>query len=553
MKKYSALPFGLPALVVTGKGPIGEALKGLGLNPIGDKAGVYIGRPSVEQFAGIYNLVPEKDHYEPVPAGNANIKGYFAAIWLWRGVGAFFDLGGGGDKSQVLINAATCEEIAKKCLTKVQLDDGWKYGAKEDEKKKIKAHPSCYYMLSDAAVLSKSTRNHGEGKEYVYSDSKSAPVSGQGYVLPYFSGMLNGDPTYASETFINIFARSVSTSVDATIQILQNIRLGTRSLMTTENGKILQHIYQLIRLSARGGETGFLIANGGCYGGFFITGENSTLIARGKSDCMGSREECIELIKALNQHEEALIEIGSILTKIPVNGMAIDFDIERAKKSPRYVFGEIRRRGVESIEGDDAKVKKLLAKEIKRLRYEQEFWIINQENITRFITCIATNADLKDAPMLCEDSVLLNRSSIVEYLSVFGFNAPSIFNGDQAMKIPMPGTEDINLVEKDGKRRMPFIPYIIKGLNQASSDWGAVRSSGGFKYFAAKKGGAGKFDDVKKRSGVIDKKHLDEAYPLLKAWMHADMEQADIDKKRAAGDVNMEKSKKIKLDSSSLL
>jgi hypothetical protein len=268
---------------------------------------------------------------------------------------------------------------------------------------------------------------------------------------------------------------------------------------------------------------------------------------------MGSKEECIELIKGLNQHEEALIEIGSILTKIPVNGMSIDFDMERAKKSPRYVFGEIRRRGVESIEGDDAKVKKLLQKEIKRLRYEQEFWIINQENITRFITCIATNADLKDAPMLCEDSVLLNRSSIVEYLSVFGFNAPSIFNGDQTMKIPMPGTEDINLVEKDGKRRMPFIPYIIKGLNQASSDWGAVRSSGGFKYFAAKKGGAGKFDDVKKRSGVVDKKHLDEAYPLLKAWMHADMEQADIDKKRAAGDVNMEKSKKVKLDSSALL
>jgi hypothetical protein len=552
LKKYSALPFGLPSLVITGKGSLGASLEALGMKQTGEKKDVYVGHPSLEQFSGIYKLIPEKSHFEPVPAGNVNIKGYYAAIWLWRGVGAFFDMGGKGSTTEYQLGKEIIEMLGKKVLTEKEKSEGWKYGAKDDETKKIKATPYAILELEDSRLVARHYRNYGNGLEYTFSGS-TAPIEDQGFVFPYFSQMLNGDPSYACESFMSMFGKSVSENTDATVAILTNIRSGSRMLMNTDNGKVLQHIYQMISYSRKGGEKGIIISNGGCYAGFYISGSNTAFIARGRAAPIGTKEECIALAKDLNQHEEAIIDIGKILSEIPVNGMSLDFDVEMGARSPRYVYLEIRRRPIDAIEGNEGVVKKKLVVLIKKLRYNQEFWVISPENIVRFITLMSSGSTINDAPMLCDESIMLSRSTILEYLSVFGLNAPSIWNGEKQFKIPPPGTEDLNLVEKEGRQRLPLIPFITKGLNQAASDWGSVRASGGFKYFAAKKGGAGLFDDVKKRSGILDKKSLAECYPLLKAWIHADSGMVDLDKKKRQGeDISME-VKKAKLDVSDLL
>jgi len=93
LPKFDRFHFEAPTLIVEMKSG-GEVLHAYGMYETGtSKMGLYAGKPSSEHVKQIMQL--GIDFYESVPAGNVNLAGYAAYIQAWRGINAFFFLGGG--------------------------------------------------------------------------------------------------------------------------------------------------------------------------------------------------------------------------------------------------------------------------------------------------------------------------------------------------------------------------------------------------------------------------------------------------------------------------
>lgn len=98
LPKFDRFHFEAPTLIVEMKTG-GEALHAFGMFETGtSKMGLYAGKPNSEQMRQIMTM--GVDPYESVPAGNVNSSGYIAYIQAWRGINAFFYMGG-GDVSKV--------------------------------------------------------------------------------------------------------------------------------------------------------------------------------------------------------------------------------------------------------------------------------------------------------------------------------------------------------------------------------------------------------------------------------------------------------------------
>jgi len=98
LPKFDGTQFEAPTLIVEMKSG-GEVLHAFGMFETGtSKMGLYAGKPTPEQFRQIMAL--GMDVYESVPAGNVNCAGYAAFIQAWRGICAFFFVGGGDVSDQ---------------------------------------------------------------------------------------------------------------------------------------------------------------------------------------------------------------------------------------------------------------------------------------------------------------------------------------------------------------------------------------------------------------------------------------------------------------------
>lgn len=98
LHKFDKIHFEAPTLIVEMKSG-GEVLHSFGMFETGtSKMGLYAGKPSTEHFRQIMTL--GLDYYDTVPAGNVNLSGYAAFVQAWRGINAFFFMGGGDTKTE---------------------------------------------------------------------------------------------------------------------------------------------------------------------------------------------------------------------------------------------------------------------------------------------------------------------------------------------------------------------------------------------------------------------------------------------------------------------
>jgi len=90
---FDKFHFEAPTLIVKMESG-GEVLHAFGMFETGtSKMGLYAGQPSSDHVKQIMAL--GLDVYSNVPAGNVNLAGYCAYIQAWRGINAFFIVGGG--------------------------------------------------------------------------------------------------------------------------------------------------------------------------------------------------------------------------------------------------------------------------------------------------------------------------------------------------------------------------------------------------------------------------------------------------------------------------
>lgn len=173
------------------------------------------------------------------------------------------------------------------------------------------------------------------------------------------------------------------------------------------------------------------------------------------------------------------------------------------------------------------------------MRYQQTYWTINPENILMFLRYMLQRVDMMDEPMYLHTDVLMGRSSnILEYLSVFGGQAPSFYFGNVVKQIRNVNDVDPNLANVNNKRALPHIPFAIKGLIASALDWATVRRSKAFKFAGPKKNGQGApFSDAKARDGIITSPQFDAFYSSLRMWVYSGDSGTIVQKgKRKAGE-----------------
>jgi hypothetical protein len=522
-------PFEAPTLVVEMKSG-GEVLNSCGLYEVAaSKQAIYSGKPTVEQFKTICQQ--GIDFYQTIPAGNVNIAGFVAYVQAWRGITAFFAVGGGDVDSDGGLKAWLTPEGAKGLLPKeaipaVQAADGSLVREARAGKE------GGGWVTVDTPYLMFAT-----GAKPAYEGIPTLPAHEQnldfgGLLFPYFPEMIEPDVEFAFQVFISLYALCLESEEDKTAEAIAVHRRGFRYLANSHAGRIIQHVYLGVKLAIDSGAMLVLVKDGSEYAGFMLKGENFRVSVQNRVyQALSSKDLSTELA-TLDTHNQALRDLWEVLIAMSrIGGAEEERTFEEFAKNPRVMREMIQARDPEVILAKRAVITELIAD----IKFRQEFWEVTKANVCRFLTAMVYKYPLIDEPMYLHIDVLCNRSSdILAYLSVFGVQAPSVYHGSKTLGIGRPGEEDPNLKVEDGKRKVPHIPFVVKGLTSAALDWASVYKQKAFRFTPAetKFGGRG-FSSAKKRDGYVDNPDFERFYDELRKWVYTGVDApVKVGKKR---------------------
>jgi len=332
--------------------------------------------------------------------------------------------------------------------------------------------------------------------------------------------MLTADPETPFQHFLRLYRNCISDSPEETAQSLELIRRGFRFLASTSAGKVIQHIYFGIDLCIELGGHLYLIKDGAEYAGFAIRGDGLSLMSKNRLRHSYPQDEVVTALASLSTHATAVKEIYEAVVEVGrLDGGMDTITLDECQQNPRKLRELIQSRAAKEL----SMTRELIASKVSELRYRQTYWDITPKNILRFLQMMSQNASMMSEPMYLHIDVLTNKSSeILEYLSVFGAQAPSFYYGNSIKQIANTGTDDPNLRLVNGKRAVPHLPFVRKGLIAAAGDWATVRRTHAVKFQGPKKAGpnAG-FSDTKNRDGIMASPEFDDFYPLLRLWSYS--------------------------------
>lgn len=282
---------------------------------------------------------------------------------------------------------------------------------------------------------------------------------------------------------------------------------------------MIQHLYFGIQLAIDSGGRLIPIVDGAAYCGFVLKGDNLVVAVRNKIVKALEPEELQAQLRLLNTHQEAVEKIHQVVVELEKLRDLEDPSIESCTRNPRALRAMIQNRLATTLEPKKEKILEL----IQKLSYSQTFWDITSPNILRFLTLMDRKEDIFEEPMYIHGDVFFARASnILEYISVFGSQGPSIYEGTAAKQVCKPEDVDPNLHIIDGKRAVPHVPYKKTGIIQAAAGWATASKNHSFRYTPAKgKGMVTGFSDNKKRDGVIANPHFEAFYSSLRHWMYS--------------------------------
>jgi hypothetical protein len=230
-------------------------------------------------------------------------------------------------------------------------------------------------------------------------------------------------------------------------------------------------------------------------------------------------EELQKQLRLLNTHTEAVEKIHSMVFELEKLRDIDDPTVETCSRNPRALRQMIQNRPSLVIEPKKEKIIEL----IQKLSYSQTFWEVKADNILKFLLALDRHDDISEEPMYIHGDVFFARASnILEYISVFGSQGPSIYQGTAVKQIMRPELDDPNLHVVEKKRAVPHIPFKKVGIIQAAADWASVAKNHAFRYIPAKgKGQVSGFSDNKKRDGVIANPLFENFYSALRHWSYS--------------------------------
>jgi len=339
-----------------------------------------------------------------------------------------------------------------------------------------------------------------------------------GFIFPYFKEMLVADPDTPFQNFLRLYHHCFADDASEAGGNAELLRRGFRFLSSTPAGRVIQHVYFGINLCIDMGGRLHIIKDGSDYAGFAIEGENLSVLVRNRIKNSYQPDDIRVALESLSSHSAAVRKIYDILVAVGrVDGGEEQRTFEECVQNPRVIREMILARGAKDMNA----LRETLGERIGELKYRQTYWEDTSENLLKFIQKLTHGASMMNEPMYVHIDVMMNRSSnLLEYLSVFGSQAPSLYYGDTVKQIAATGKDDPNLRLINGKRALPYIPYVKKGLIAAAMDWATVHRSHAIKFQGprGKIGPNAPFADKKARTGLITAPQFDDFYSLLRLW-----------------------------------
>lgn len=293
-------------------------------------------------------------------------------------------------------------------------------------------------------------------------------------------------------------------------------------------GRMIQHIYFGIELAISMGCRQILIKDGAEYVGFILAGSGKSLVHKNRVLHSLTAEDLNSELRSLNEHSEAVRRMYELVVGIARWKDGQDPDLEEVMHNPRKLREMMHSREEEPV----SNIKREFLGLLENTKWRQTYWEVTADNLLRFLNAMSRSEDITEEPMYPHGEVFFNRvNNILEYLSVFGYQGPSIYHGRSNKSIARPEDNDPNLEMVGTKRAVPHIPFVKKGIVAAGMDWACVAKNKSFRYTPAKgKGPVAGFTDAKSRDGLVGNPQFEAFYASLRVWVHSKVKKDKLTK-----------------------
>jgi hypothetical protein len=492
---------------------------------IGRDRGVMAGRPTFELFKTLRGRQDTSPNFNA--PGSAGMEGILAFFYGWKGIRLAADLTS-RQKTNVFVDFQPMKEykeVSGKMKFTIESQSGpkeWKVG-KDKAGMDIDVDNQSIYLASDYTMKVYGVPD--KMLDEVLPAGVTDTIQSEGFVFPYFDGLLAPDRDQTYNIFSRLFARSLAEDYTSSAAVLNEIRRGLRNLAITRQGQQLQHAYFVLQLALDAEATFLPVIHRGQYLGALVLGENIRLFHKGKLVVPLSADQIMAELRTFNVHDTSIILLAQLLTLSPFKSEPGRFErlTSLDLASARCVYNEVAKREISKSE--KAEVRKL----VDKLSFQEEYWVLNEENLRHLLQSLVNGRVAPDVPCYLRDGAVLCDDDFVAALSAFGPRAPTFRLGDKSISVPRLGAVDSNLTEdKDKRTAIPLIPVYLAPLLSAVQQMRAVYNNSTLNYFGAKKGVAGRFDDPKKRMYAITGLAKSELYTMLKEFCDRGRTEAQL-------------------------
>ncbi|QPB44671.1 hypothetical protein [Tulasnella ambivirus 3] len=312
------------------------------------------------------------------------------------------------------------------------------------------------------------------------------PEDASGTFLPYYPGLIHFDSNYMFNTITRLFKYNLGTDSSSADKALRILKTGLPSLGRTSIGLRQSHILFAIDLALNTGCGLALIRDGNGYRGSVMLGQHYK-IHKGLAIYEPSgRKELVEELKECMGHDFAIKALCTLLSDTPLN----EDESKTAKVEPNEIINPRTLHNLVIKRKMSPEFNSEVTKLVKRLRFDQEYWEINVDNIKAIIEHNSTNTSLPDsAPFPYRTTHLFNRDVITTNLAAFGLKCP-MFNPKSGLAIGL-----VKIAGADAQKRntkvnewmklvsppIEGIPVYTATLDEARAAWGRLQDTGSIK------------------------------------------------------------------------
>jgi hypothetical protein len=519
---------------------------------------IYTGNPSARNFSALLQLGATVGRYNP---GSLGIDAYYAYLSMTRALCAFTCF------SQVLNINAGLNFLGQDSNTQsgenaMGLDvtcvgGGTSIGVYTDGIAEL----SMTRWNRDTTIVTtpfSSEREHGLVPAITTISEPKLSSEKEGIVFPYFQNMVLPDKNSAWHIFKQFFSNTLSQDLETRRILMKKIRTGHRQLALFPAGMALSHAFLGISLAIEAHAEMTLIIEHSSYQGFVLQADDLKVIFDGKVIEPLEKADVLEEIADLGTHGKKLIELLAVINSIS----QIVGSGRTAKVIPRFSYkiediSSSRKlvNVLRNISNEDwtAKSEQIISL-TDDLKFGDKYAPQSFDSLKVFLEYMKTgdNELLREHPAWIGGGYVADRSRVAIGLGIFGVTAPSLAYGPRnGVTFSLPkdcNAPDPNvLVQSDGKRLLPYLPFQSSAIKKAVTEWNLVFSDGQLRFDRPRKGKK-EFVDT---SGVSLKISGDPAFSLVyqlvkEVAAETRRGRSAGGKKRTAGDADITESRAFK-------